>query len=112
MKSYYRFFLVFFYIVLFSSLSALCFAQKKAPAKNQTPISSKTNPKGAHFVKNLEKLILRLMKDADVPGLSVAIVSNGEVVWHGGFGVKNAETKEPISENTVFEAASLSKTVF
>jgi CubicO group peptidase (beta-lactamase class C family) len=70
------------------------------------------NAKNSQFLNNLEKHISRLMKEAEVPGLSIAIVRNGEVFWHKGFGVKNAEAKQPVADDTVFEAASLSKTVF
>ncbi|MDQ3801246.1 MAG: serine hydrolase [Acidobacteriota bacterium] len=70
------------------------------------------NPKTAQSASELEKIIPRLMKDGEVPGLSVAIIRNAEVVWQRGFGVKNAGTKEPVDDGTVFEAASLSKPVF
>ena len=52
------------------------------------------------------------MKDGYVPGLSIAVIRNGKLAWNHGFGVKNAETKEPVTEDIVFEAASLSKPVF
>lgn len=52
------------------------------------------------------------MREGDVPGLSLALIRDGRVVWHRGFGVKNAATKEPVGDGTVFEAASLSKPVF
>lgn len=63
-------------------------------------------------IARLEQIIPQLMKDGDVPGLSVALVRNGELVWQRGFGVKNAQTKEPVTDSTIFEAASLSKPVF
>jgi CubicO group peptidase (beta-lactamase class C family) len=50
-----------------------------------------------------------LMMEYHVPGLSLALISAGEVSWHQEFGVQNAKTKEPIDQDTVFEAASLSK---
>jgi CubicO group peptidase (beta-lactamase class C family) len=52
------------------------------------------------------------MREGDVPGLSVALIRDARVVWHRGFGVSNADTKEPVGDGTVFEAASLSKPVF
>ena len=52
------------------------------------------------------------MKVGDVPGLSVALIREGRIYWHRGFGVKNANSKEPVDDATVFEAASLSKPVF
>lgn len=61
---------------------------------------------------SLEKLISRLMTVGEVPGLSIALIKKGEVSWHKNFGVKNAETGAPLDDNTIFEAASLSKPVF
>lgn len=63
-------------------------------------------------VTRLEQGLPRLMADADVPGLSIALIRGGEVVWTRGFGVSSATTKEPVTDETVFEAASLSKPVF
>lgn len=60
----------------------------------------------------LERIIPRLMRKGDVPGLSVALIRDARVVWHRSFGVGNADTKEPVRDGTVFEAASLSKPVF
>jgi CubicO group peptidase (beta-lactamase class C family) len=60
------------------------------------------------FIKRLP----RLMELAYVPGLSIAAVERGRVVWAQGFGVKHAERKEPVEADTVFPAASLSKPVF
>ena len=36
----------------------------------------------------------------------------GRQAWHGSFGLANAETKAPVTDASVFEAASLSKPVF
>lgn len=52
------------------------------------------------------------MKQGEVPGLSIALIRDAKISWHRGFGVKNTDTKEPVSDSTVFEAASLSKPVF
>ncbi len=61
---------------------------------------------------SLERLVPRLMKDADVPGLSLAVVRDGQVVYRRVFGVRDAGTGAPVDDDTVFEAASLSKPVF
>ena len=53
-----------------------------------------------------------LRRKALVPGISIAVLDNGRVAWRGCLGVKNAETGEPVKDDTVFEAASLSKPVF
>lgn len=53
-----------------------------------------------------------VMRTDAVPGLSAAIVKGGEIVWASGIGVKNVETKEAVTTETIFPAASLSKPVF
>lgn len=63
-------------------------------------------------ISHLEAAIPKLMDEGDVPGLSIALISNGTVSWSRAFGVKNTTTGEPVTETTVFEAASLSKPVF
>ncbi len=46
------------------------------------------------------------------PGMSIAVINNGEVEWARGFGVKEWGKKEKIDENTLFLAGSVSKPVF
>jgi CubicO group peptidase (beta-lactamase class C family) len=60
----------------------------------------------------LEALIPRLLAAGDVPGLTIGLVRDGRLVWQHGFGVANARTHRPVTDATVFEAASLSKPVF
>ncbi len=52
-----------------------------------------------------------MMAVAPVPGASIALLESGKVAWSGGFGVSNADTKQPVAADTVFESASLSKPV-
>jgi len=52
------------------------------------------------------------MQLGHVPGVSIAIVSNGSIAWSGGFGVRHSAANEPVDANTVYEAGSVSKTVF
>jgi CubicO group peptidase (beta-lactamase class C family) len=61
---------------------------------------------------SLERLVPRLMADGDVPGLSLAVVRDGHVVWLKSFGVRDVSTSAPVDADTIFEAASLSKPVF
>lgn len=65
----------------------------------------------AAATERLEKDIPQLLKDADIPGLSAALIHKGKLVWHKNFGVADAETNEPVTDETIFEAASLSKIV-
>jgi len=45
------------------------------------------------------------------PGISIAVINNGKLEWARGFGYKNMEKKEPVTQNTLFQAASISKPI-
>jgi CubicO group peptidase (beta-lactamase class C family) len=52
------------------------------------------------------------MAAAHVPGLTIAIVRDGQLFWRRAFGVTSVTTRQPVDNDTVFEAASTSKPVF
>jgi len=54
----------------------------------------------------------QLLKDHRVPGLSFAVIRDGKIVETRALGVRDTSTAAAVDENTVFEAASLSKPVF
>jgi CubicO group peptidase (beta-lactamase class C family) len=54
----------------------------------------------------------RVLREGRVPGLSFAVIRDGKSVETGALGVRDASTGALVDENTVFEAASLSKPVF
>ncbi|MEZ4387040.1 MAG: serine hydrolase domain-containing protein [Candidatus Krumholzibacteriia bacterium] len=62
--------------------------------------------------QTLDNLIPRLMQLGDIPGLSAAVVQGDSLAWSGSFGIRDAITGTDVTDQTVFEAASLSKTVF
>jgi CubicO group peptidase (beta-lactamase class C family) len=64
------------------------------------------------LIREFEALIPKLMTECVVPGLSIALVRDGKLLWSRGFGVKSSESKQEVNDETVFEAASVSKTVF
>ncbi|MDX2039929.1 MAG: serine hydrolase domain-containing protein [Acidobacteriota bacterium] len=81
-------------------------------AQEQAVVPLRAKAKKEQIIERLIAAIPKLMEEGKVPGLSIALIQKGALVWHKGFGVKNAQTKEPVADNTVFEAASLSKPVF
>jgi CubicO group peptidase (beta-lactamase class C family) len=60
----------------------------------------------------LDFFIKAQMDSLKMQGLSIAIINNDEIVYHNAFGVSNAETRETINEQFIFEGASISKPVF
>lgn len=63
-------------------------------------------------VARLEQRVPQLMQAGDVPGLAIAVIQDGREAWHRGYGVMNVSTGAPVTDSTVFEAASLTKPVF
>jgi CubicO group peptidase (beta-lactamase class C family) len=51
------------------------------------------------------------MKHWKVPGLSIAVVKDFKVEWARTYGVKDVDTKEPVTTETLFQAGSISKPV-
>lgn len=51
------------------------------------------------------------MKHWKVPGLSIAVVKDFKVEWARSYGIKDIETKEPVTTETLFQAGSISKPV-
>jgi len=48
----------------------------------------------------------------NIPAVSLAIIQDGELAYHQSYGVENTVSKEPLREEAVFEAASITKLVF
>ncbi len=62
-------------------------------------------------VGELDGLADDLFASSGVPGMAIAVVHGGKVVYSKGFGVRNIVTKEKVDPDTVFQLASLSKPV-
>ncbi len=97
--------LMFFIILLGFSIGL-----RPVPAQTAAPL--KTEIAKEKLVAELERTIPDLMKKATIPGLTIAVVRDGKLLWTKGFGVKSTKTNEPVTEDTIFEAASLTKPFF
>jgi CubicO group peptidase (beta-lactamase class C family) len=63
-------------------------------------------------VTKIDRLVPMLMAELHVPGVSIALMEDQRVVWSNVYGVKSVATREPVTKETAFEAASMSKPVF
>ena len=84
--------------------------EKSIASDEPSPLLLKMNLKAV--ISDLETNIPDLMEKARIPGLQVALVREGKVVRHQGFGIKNSTSNTPVTEETIFEAASLTKPFF
>ncbi len=81
-------------------------------AQGVSLVAEREPPTGAVLIAELARLVPQLQAEATVPGVAVALVEGGQLVWAGEFGVLSARSKAPVNSETIFEAASLSKPVF
>jgi CubicO group peptidase (beta-lactamase class C family) len=75
---------------------------------------STTAPKSALSAQQLEdfkKKFEERMQFYMVPGASLGIVQNGQVLVSQGFGVRDVETKDPVTTKTLFTLGSMTKSL-
>ncbi|MEM6805280.1 MAG: serine hydrolase domain-containing protein [Bacteroidota bacterium] len=78
----------FFVLVVYSSL--ISFAQ--------------LTPEDETFIQNF-------MEEHKIPGISIAVVTEGEISYTKAFGVADSKKGTPLTTETLFQAASISKSV-
>ena len=61
------------------------------------------------FTKELDDYVAATVRDWEIPGVAVAVVKDGKVIAARGYGVREMGKPETIDENTIFDAASLTK---
>ena len=51
------------------------------------------------------------MKHYEVPGVSIGVFDNGQILWARGYGLADISANKPVRPETLFQAASISKSV-
>jgi CubicO group peptidase (beta-lactamase class C family) len=86
-------------------------ARTLAATPTRQELSLRTSEPVEAVVADLESYIPEYMRQEDIPGVAIALIHDGEVVWTEGYGVVNTITRKPVTADTVFEVASNSKVV-
>ena len=79
-------------------------------AEEASPALPGYQPGGGITEESVGKILTWALDQYNVPGAAVAIVKEGEVFLAEGYGIRNADTGEPVTRDTVFQLASVSKT--
>jgi CubicO group peptidase (beta-lactamase class C family) len=58
---------------------------------------------------NFEEYMSEVMDKENIAGAAVAVSQKGKVIYQKGFGVRNEKTQEPVTANTIFGVASITK---
>jgi CubicO group peptidase (beta-lactamase class C family) len=54
----------------------------------------------------LDRFILARMRWRHIPGLSAVVVKNGQIVWRGAYGFRDAAATHAVTPGTLFELAA------
>ena len=63
----------------------------------------------AELLDGLDEFIEGLLEEWEVPGLAIAVVKDGEVIYSEGFGLRDVEQGLPVTPRTLFAIGSTTK---
>jgi serine beta-lactamase-like protein LACTB len=75
------------------------------------PLHAQTKSLSADKRAQIEKAASSFLAANSVPGISVAVVQDGELVWSAGFGMADLENFVPATSSTLFRLGSISKPI-
>jgi serine beta-lactamase-like protein LACTB, mitochondrial len=76
-----------------------------------SPAPAQTRKLSGESQAKIESAIAMFMAANKVPGMSVAVVQDGEFVWSGGFGMADLENSVPATPQTLYRLGSISKSI-
>jgi CubicO group peptidase (beta-lactamase class C family) len=83
---------------------------KPGPAKVAQPAASaKAAATATPNLADFDTYVQRVMEDWKVPGAAIAIIKDGKVVLSRGYGLRDVKDNLPITEQTLFPIASITK---
>jgi CubicO group peptidase (beta-lactamase class C family) len=95
-------------VVLVKTLSLIALAPFCVTAQEKSHVTSEQVTRA---IQELEKLAQKQIQENALPGLAIAVVFQDKAVYAKGFGVRDVNTKAPVDADTVFQLASVSKSV-
>src|SRR5437660_1526894 len=95
-------------IVMAQMTALILLAPFCATAQDKSHVTSEQVTRA---IQELEKLAQKQIQENALPGLAIAIVFQDRAVYAKGFGVRDVNTKAPVDADTVFQLASVSKSV-
>ncbi|MBL8646433.1 MAG: beta-lactamase family protein [Sphingosinicella sp.] len=60
-------------------------------------------------IQTIRDFVAESARELDVPGVSIALIDQGKVVWQGGVGVRALGSPQPVDEHTKYMIASNTK---
>lgn len=72
---------------------------------------SQARPAAPSSLQALDRAVGALLTRARVPGAALIVIERGEIVLHRNYGVTDLSTRAPVTDDTVFRAGSISKSL-
>ncbi|MCA9732755.1 beta-lactamase family protein, partial [candidate division KSB1 bacterium] len=101
MRALFQYFSPQFIYFLFISVTLFFALQISIPAQVVQPGDSK--------LAELDKRVETHLRDSNIPGCLLAVVSKGKILHLRTYGMANVELAVPVTDSTVFEIGSISK---
>lgn len=81
-------------------------------AKEKSSVNNRISKENIELaVNSIDALANRLLQRTGLPGLAVAVVHKDQVIYAKGFGVRQVGTDKKVDPDTVFQLASISKSL-
>jgi CubicO group peptidase (beta-lactamase class C family) len=100
-------------VVLFCLTNSCTFAQQPTYSAAIEQRIKQVESNLGEAIKTDDKpiLLLERMKEYKVPGLSIAVIKDYKIEWARGYGFADKEKAKKVTVETLFQAASISKSV-
>jgi len=93
----------FVLVVFLSFLSASCLSSAGSSPQLNPPRDAQA------LLQGFDPFVQKVLAEWKVPGLAVAVVQNGRMVYSRGFGYRDLAQKLPVTPQTIFGIGSCSK---
>ena len=98
----------FYFPILFVVIiSIITFSFKKEKIKKIITLSG-----NEISIVEMDRYLKAQMDSLRIPGMSIAIINDAKIVYHRTLGVTNVDTKEKVTDETIFDAGSMGKPLF
>lgn len=102
------------WVIILLLIVISCKVKSKTGKVSNTGIENISNSyiKEELNTEGLQEFLDRKIDSLEIPGISLAIIKNGEIFLHQEAGYSDIEKQTPVNKNTIFEACSMSKPAF
>ena len=65
--------------------------------------------KSVSAYSDIDKYIEQIQKKENIPGIAIIVIQGGDVLYCNAYGVSSVDDNQPLTTNTLFDLASLTK---